>query len=175
MEVGSLLQVRGHGKFSPWIRLCCGGVHTHSMLYTYYNEVSEVKELIGGRITSLDDQYEWYEGCIDVFTVRREFYDSDKLWQVCCAMRRMAMYAGYNYMNIVNIALRHLPGFHLLFDDGVYDDRTECLKKKRLHCSEAVSAAFQWGLIDPCPETPNALVTPHMLTTSLLFEYSFSL
>lgn len=145
------------------------------MLYTYHNEVSECKETIGGRITSLDDQYEWYAGCIDVFVVRREFYDREKVWQVCTAMRRMAMYAGYDYMNIVNIALRHLPGFHLLFDDGVYDDRIEDLKKRRRHCSEAVCAAFAYGLIDPVPCWPDALVTPHDLSKSLLFEYSFSL
>lgn len=171
---GWLIQYRGNGWFSPWVRLCTGGVHTHSAMVTGFNEVSEVREFVGGRISTLDFQYERYATQMDFYSITRAFYDPVGVQLSIRYMRTMGMNSQYDWWNILTIALRRIPLFHLCFEDKPIDDPRD-LNDLTRHCSDAIALAYSLGLVDPVPRWPNRLVTPHDLTKSMLFHYEFSL
>lgn len=171
---GWLVQYRGRGLFSPWVRLCTGGVHTHSAMMTDFNEISEVREFVGGRITDLDFQVKRFNGQMDFYSVSRFYYDPVGMENTITYMRQMAESCSYDWSNIFLLAARRVPICHLLFHDRPIDDVADFHRLRR-HCSDAVSLAYQIGLADPVPRCPNRLVTPHDLTKSMMFVYEFSL
>lgn len=171
IENGDLLQFRGRGLISSWIRFATQGVHSHSAMARVdkrgYVDCLEVREFVGGRAVPLIGQVIGNPGQIDVFRPR-PLFDLNCLLAVN-KMRELTS-RSYGYAGIGNLLIQRLP---ILWRCSRLDTRDVVAgrESRSPFCSHAVSIAYQAGGVDPVPRKPDDLVTPADLTNSLLFDY----
>jgi hypothetical protein len=179
VDTGYLIQFRGEGLISDWIRLVSGGIHTHTAMVVRRDDgslaVAEMREFKGGRITSLYEQYRDHQWQMDFYKPNTEKYPELNLNDAAEAMKFICRNGQYSYLNLLKILIRRIPILWRFFDRGVDDDEMVNPDEKKWHCSDSVAAAYQYGGVDPVPAMPHELVSPSDLTNSLLFTYQFSL
>lgn len=180
VKPGWLIQYRGTGLISSWIRLVTGGIHSHTAMVVEIDKdgepiVAEVREFIGGRLSKLTFQWEQFGGHLDFYEPKTDHFPELNISATTIAMKQIALRAKYNYWNLAKILVRKLPFLWRFFDRGINDDLIVQIEDKRWHCSDSVAASYQFGGVDPVHYMPNDLVAPSDLTRSLLFDYRFSL
>lgn len=176
---GYVIQFRGSGLVSSWIKMVTGGIHSHTAMVVRKDDgslaVAEMREFKGGRITSLYEQWQSHAGSMDFYRPCVERYPELNLHDTSEAMKFLANNASYSYFNLAKILVRKLPILWRFFDRGIEDESVINVDDRSWHCSDSVAAAYQFGGVDPVPWMPSDLVSPNDLTKSLLFEYQFSL
>lgn len=173
-QPGWLILVRNNGLFSPLIRVATGGVYTHAAIVTNHDEVSEIKEFVGARITDFAFQQSQYTGRVDFYSISPEYHNLAGEYAACEVMRLMATKCKYDYRAIGRIAVRHIPIIRWFVRTDANDDGKFRWEDRRF-CSEAVCAAYQFGLRDPVPNWPTHLTSPVDLSRSLMFIYEFTM
>lgn len=181
-----LLQFRGSGLISDWIRMISGGApHSHSAMTKINSrglvDVMEIREFVGGRIRSLKWHAKYYKGRIDCFSPNHAHCWED-CWDPLGAAEKMhdLVNCKYGYRSALRIGLRHLPFVWRMFpvetDDMKVQVNGDSFLGVRPFCSHAVALAYrEGGNVDVVPRLPDYLVTPSDLTHSMFFEYRFSL
>ena len=171
LQNGDVLQYRGSGLISSWIRWLTHGVHSHSAMLRideHGGDVLEVREFKGGRAVPLLGEVARNGGRIDVFRPRVDVFAYD----ANAAVERMRDLTSrhYGYLGILRIFLQRMP-FVWRFMRASTADYERGAESCAPFCSHAVAMACSAGGVDPVPRKPDALVTPADLTCSLLFDY----
>ncbi len=174
LENGDILQYRGSGLISSWIRFATHGVHSHSAMLRVdefqHHDVLEIREFKGGRAVPLVGEVEKYPGRIDVFRPRDELFHYNRIKAVE-AMRELTA-RDYGYWGIARLAAQRVPFLWRFLRTSTKDIED---KGTAPFCSHAVALACRAGNVDPVPRKPDDLVTPADLTNSLLFDYRCTL
>lgn len=178
-----IAQFAGSGWLSRLIMNGSAGVHSHSAMCRRNKngkdtiDLLEVREFYGGRMRPLD-AYLSTPGRIDFFSPCKDGMYKDKFDPVGAvwAMRRLTAH-DYGYSGVLAAMARRVPLLWKIFPQVTSDKLPqEGDPAWEPFCSHAVAAAMQQGgLIDVVPRKPNWLVTPSDLTTSMFFDYEFSL
>ena len=172
IRTGDLLQFRGSGLISSWIRFATHGVHSHSALARVDNlgrvDCLEVRELKGGRAVPLLSEVIKNPNSIDVFRPRYDTFAFDA--DAAVSKMRELTARGYGYAGIFKLAIQRIP-IVWRFSRLRTSDIEQCNETRAPFCSHAVAIACQAGGVDPVPRKPDDLVTPNDLTFSLLFDY----
>lgn len=175
VQDGWLAQFRGTGWLSQLIQYGSGGVHSHSAMLARVNghvDVLEVVEWHGGRRKPLEYHVGRWPGVIDVFSFDRQRFAEFKPHDAVQAMRKLII-GDYGYWGVLRLALHKVPGVWRLWPLETNDLGSGTVGAP--FCSHAVVAACRLGGgIDPVPRKPDYLVSPNDLTTSLLFQYEFT-
>lgn len=175
VEDGSLAQYRGTGIISRWIQYATTGCHSHSAMIRRNGrgcDVLQIREFQGGSARPLESEVNRYPGMIDVFTLDLERWPE---FNVRGALKYMRDLTGrdYGYWGVAHLALLRIPYVRRLWRFTADDARDS---DSAPFCSHAVASAYRiGGGIDPVPRTPDDLVSPAHLTTSMLFKYQFTL
>lgn len=168
---GWLAQFRGKGWVSSLIQYSTGGIHSHTGMLARNNgtvDLLEVREFKGGRRVPLECQA--VKHTIDVFSVRDDIFDID-LDKSVKIMRQMTG-KKYGYRGIARLVLQKIPLVWRLWPLDV-DDGKEMPNAP--FCSHAVAASYRMGGVDPVPYKKDCYVTPRDLSSSLLFNYEFTI
>ena len=175
-----VMQVEGRSLISQWIRLASQGVHTHSAMFARTEDgvdVLEVREFHGGRRKPLDYHLR-QEGRFDCFSpcAHGLFKDRFRPHEAVSLMRKLTE-CDYGYRGILQMLLRRTPFIWRMYPEITIDTLPDDAPQMRQpFCSQAVCMACQYGGgVDPVPRCPNFLVSPGMLTTSMFFDYEFSI
>ena len=172
-----LCQVAGPSYLSRLIMLGTQGVHSHSAFFALneHNEVDilELTSWYGGRIKPLEyhltqaGRYDVFSPCRD--GIYRDKFDPEKAHQM---MHQLTCYE-YGWRGLLQMALRRVPLAWRLYPPLTTDMPNGGCRQP--FCSHAACTAYMAGGVDPVPHCPNWLVSPAMLTTSMFFEYEFSI
>lgn len=174
-----LLQWAGKGYLQSLIERGTQGVHSHSAMFRRNADSTiDVLELIhsGGACKPFDWYVDQASGRIDVFSPnaggRWPEFDAAK----CVATMRTLTCYQYSYFGLLGMALRRTPLIWRLFPQGdEYPDAAHP-EARQYFCSHACAMSYQYGGgVDVVPRCPNYKVAPAMLTTSMFFEYQFSI
>lgn len=172
-----LLQYRGIGPVSLAIQLATGSVHSHTALTQRVGEreidVLELREFVGGRRRTLQWHAAQNPGRIDVFQPNAGG-KWNKEWNAIetASMMRMLCDQDYGYWGIAKLILRRVPVIHRLMPSANFET---IIGHEQPFCSHAAAMAYVAGGVDPVPNLPSDRVTPGRLTTSLFFEYAFTI
>ncbi len=169
---GDLLLFRRRG----WIAAAGRGEHSHAAKAAWWDEdlfCLEVRAWCGGRAVTLSSQVRRFPGRIDVFQVNPEnrwpHYDRRGAVQY---MRRLAG-CDYGYLNLVLVALWHLPVVRRFLRAGA-DDRLG--GRRPPFCSQACAMADRLGGgVDPVPFLADRMTEPADLARSPFYRYQFTL
>jgi hypothetical protein len=169
-------QYRGTSYLSRLIQLGTSSVHSHSSMFrrTASGEVDvlELREFIGGRTKTLEYHAVESDRLIDVFAcnagIRWPHFKPD----LAVETMRFLCDRSYGYWGVTKLGLRKVPGLWRLFEITNADIESG---KQQPFCSHAVAWATTCGGVDPVPNCPSYLVTPGMLTTSMFYEYQFTI
>ena len=172
---GWIAQYRSGSFIGWWIGGATQGFHSHSAMLRRNNgavDVLQIREFQGGNAVPLESQVAKFPGKIDVFSIdAKHFPEFDGKGAV--DYMRVLTGRNYGYWGVVRLALLRVPFLRRLwrFDaDDAHDSG------QAPFCSHAVTSACRiGGGVDPVPRTPDDLVSPWMLTQSLLVNYEFSL
>ena len=176
IDSGWIGQYRGTSYLSQLIQLATTSLHSHSAMFRRNAsgniDVLELRELRGGRIKTIEHHASASPGLIDVFSCNAgNRWPSFKPIHAVEMMRFLAD-RRYGYWGVLQLALRRVPGIWRLFPITNQDATSGDLQA---FCSHAVAMATTAGGVDPVPNLPDYLVTPGMLTTSLFFQYEFTI
>ena len=178
-----IAQYAGHGFVSSLIAGGTQSVHSHSAMFRRNVngkttiDVLEIREFRGGQCRPLEYHLR-QRGRIDVFSTCRHGIYKDQ-FDAIGAVRAMRLLTQYDYgwKGIFNMLGRRIPGVWALFPSHTSDVvpiDDESIRQP--FCSHAVATATQvGGGVDVVPRMPNWLVTPGMLTTSMFYDYEFSI
>lgn len=176
IQSGWIGQYRGRSYLSRLIQLATMSVHSHSSMFRRNAngevDVLELREFQGGRIRTLEHHAEEANGLIDVFACNAGNRWPDFKPSTAIEMMRFLADKDYGYWNVTKLGLRRVPGLWRLFPLTNTDVQRGTSQP---FCSHAVAMATVYGGVDPVPNLPDYLVTPGMLTTSLFFEYQFTI
>lgn len=169
-------QFRGRSYLSRLIQWRTSSVHSHSAMFrrTFSGEVDvlELREFVGGRTKTLEYHAAESERLIDVFSCNAGIRWPHFKPQTACETMRFLCDRRYGHWNVAKLGLRKVPGLWRLFPIENKDIEGG---KQQPFCSHAVAWATTCGGVDPVPNCPDYLVTPGMLTTSLFYEYQFTI
>ena len=169
-------QYRGRSYLSKLIQLSTGSVHSHSAMFRRNSnggiDVLELREFKGGRIRTIEHHVEESNGLIDVFSCNAGIRWPNFRPDIAVETMRFLADRSYGYWGVAKLGLRKVPGLWRLFEVSNSDIETG---KTQPFCSHAVAWATRCGGVDPLPNLPSYLVTPGMLTTSLFYEYQFTI
>ena len=172
---GDLAQFRSRSLISYLIRVGSFGVHSHSGMIRRNGDeridLLEMYEGVGGRARPLAACVAEASGRIDIFRPNVERWPELNLNG---ATRHMRLLTGKRYgrYGLLLLAGMRAVGLRFLLHGLVYntDDQSQC--QRAPFCSHAVCEAYRiGGGVDPVPRTPDWMVVPAQLTTSLLFDY----
>lgn len=136
-------------------------------------DVLELREFVGGRRRTLEWHVLKFGGAIDVFSPNAGGrWDNE--WDPIRATARMRRLCDqdYGYWGVAKLALRSIPMIRRIFP--VEASKAESGQEAPF-CSQAVTLATMAGGIDPVPNLPSYRVTPGMLTTSMFYQYEFTI
>lgn len=173
-----LCQVAGASCLSRLIMLGTQGVHSHSAMFARNEEqqidVLELTSWYGGRTKPLG-YHVGQPGRYDVFRPCRDgiYQDVFNPQRAHDMMRELTQHE-YGWRGLLQMALRRVPVAWRLYPP-MTTDMPNGGAPRQPFCSHAVCTAYMAGGVDPVPHCPNWLVSPAMLTTSMFFEYQFSL
>lgn len=172
---GDLAQFRSRSLLSYLIRVGSFGVHSHSAMIRRNGDdridLLEMYEFAGGRARPLDACVAEAPGLIDIFRPNTDRWPELDLQG---ATNHMRLLTGKRYgrAGLLLLAGMRAVGLRFALHSLVYntDDAAECSRPP--FCSHAVCEAYRiGGHVDPVPRTPDYMVVPAQLTTSLLFDY----
>jgi hypothetical protein len=177
IQTAWLCQVAGASYLSKLIMHGTQGVHSHSAFFAHNEhqeiDVLELTSWYGGRIKPLayhlaqPGRYDVFSPCRD--GIYKGVFDPEKAHVM---MHRLTQYE-YGWPGLIQMALCRIPVLWRLYPPLTTDMPNGGAKQP--FCSHAVCTAYMAGGVDPVPRCPNWLVSPAMLTTSLFFEYEFSI
>ena len=169
---GDLLLFRRSGLIASAGR----SVYSHAAMADWWDGdlfCLEFRGFRGGRAVVLSSQVERYPGRIDVFACnpdcRRPNFDRRE------AARFMRRLTGrdYGWINLLGVAVLHVPVLRWIFKADTKDDRPVRLPP---FCSQAVAMAYRLGGgVDPVPNLADRMTEPADLARSRLFRYRFTL
>lgn len=172
---GDLAQFRSRSLLSYLIRVGSFGVHSHSGMIRRNGDdridLLEMYEGVGGRARPLDACVAEAPGLIDIFRPNLDRWPELDLDGATSYMRRLTG-KRYGRAGLLLLAGMRAVGLRFLLHPLAYntDDTAPCQRPP--FCSHAVCEAYRvGGGVDPVPRTPDWMVVPAQLTTSLLFDY----
>jgi hypothetical protein len=175
IQSGWMAQYRVKGLTGTLIQYGTGGVHSHTaMLRKNCDGTVDVMQMIlsGGDISTLEHEAEKHEGRIDVFSTREDLWPFIRGDRAVDYMRRIVDNR-YGYLGVWRLLFRKVPLLWRLYP-LTHDDLAE--SHSAPFCSHAYCTAWRrGGFFDPVPRRPDWMVTPNDLTSSLFFNYEFSL
>lgn len=132
--------------------------------------VLEVREWVGGRVSSLASQVRRYPGLIDVYRPDGYAYDSGGADYF---MRCVVLNTGYGWWNIFRASLMHVVGVRLFVSPSLDDLERD---QHPPFCSQAcVMADRLGGGYDPVPNLADRHVDPNDLARSPFYRPLFTL
>lgn len=170
-------QCTSTGFISRVIRHGTQGVHSHSMLFARNGGVDalELREFKGGQRRTLTYHVS-QSGRIDVFSPDISRWPEFDAAGAVAAMRQLTNQE-YGWLGIWRMTARRVPFLWYLYPPSTTDTLpTADAPIPQPFCSHAVSLALhQGGGVDVVPRQPHATVSPAQLTTSLFFQYEFTI
>lgn len=172
---GDLLQFRSRSLISYLIRVGSHGVHSHSAMLRRNGDdrldVLEMYEGAGGRARPLEAAVQEAPGRIDVFRPDANRWPELDLAGATSHMRRLTG-KRYGRGGLLMLAAMRAVGLRFLLHRLAYNTDDRAVSDRPPFCSHAVCESYRiGGHVDPVPRTPDWLVTPAQLTTSMLFNY----
>lgn len=176
---GDLAQFRSRSLCSYLIQVGCQGVHSHSAIVRRNGDqrvdLLEMVERVGGRAVPL-----WSRVCecparIDIFRPDQARWPELDLDRTTAYMRELTGQR-YGRAGMLTCAAMRALGLRFLLHRLARQTDDALEARQAPFCSHAVCSAYRLGGgVDPVPRTPDHLVVPAQLTTSLLFEYVLTL
>ncbi|WP_428303886.1 hypothetical protein [Lacipirellula sp.] len=184
LQAGDLLLFRGvvfswrdpRTYTSKLICIASRGIHSHAAKLAFWGGlpfVAEVREMVGGRIVTLDSQVRRYPGRIDVYQAN---------WRNCHAefnrvgvVRYMLELAGcsYGWRSLLAAAPLHLPFIRWRVTPNV-DDASRPVGMP--FCSQACAMADRiGGGVDVVPNLADEITEPGDMARSDFYRYAFTL
>lgn len=154
------------------------GVHSHAAKVSFWNGrpdnllcCVEVREWVGGRVSSLASQVRRFPGLIDVYRiVDWQNYNRDGADYF---MRCVALNTRYGWWNVARASLLHLAGFRLFVEPNMDDEARDHWPP---FCSQAVAMADRiGGGVDVVPNLADRLTEPTDLARSAAYRPLFTL
>lgn len=172
---GDLAQFRSRSLLSYLIRVGSFGVHSHSAMIRRNGndriDLLEMYEFAGGRARPLEACVAEAPGLIDIFRPNKSRWPELDLQGATDHMRLLTG-KRYGRAGLLMLAGMRAIGLRFLMHGRVYNTNDTEQSDRPPFCSHAVCEAYRvGGGVDPVPCTPDYMVTPAQLTTSLLFQY----
>ena len=177
LQAGDLLLYRADNTLADLAIADAGrGPWCHAAMLDFYEgqwSILETLQHCGGRRMPLADAVAKNPGHWDLFSA-----DPDNRWPEFnryLAIEKMRQFVGmpYGWAGLARLALARLPVLGRLLWPVDTDDDTP--SKLPPFCSQAVSAAYRGGGIDPVPHLADAFTEPSDLGRSMFFQYTMTL
>jgi hypothetical protein len=172
---GWIAQYRGNSFIGWWIAGATIGFHSHSAMLRQSGgrcDILQIREFQGGNAKTLASEVARNPGRIDIFSIDAKHFPEFNGRSAVEYMRELTG-RDYGYWGVLRLALLRVPLVRRLWRFDA-DDAHDSGQKP--FCSHAVTSACRiGGGVDPVPRTPDDLVSPWMLTQSLLYHYEFTL
>lgn len=150
------------------------GIHSHAAKASWWGEnlcCLEVREWVGGRVSSLASQVERYPGLIDVYRVTDSYQFNRE--GADYVMRCIALNTRYGWWNLYQASLLHLFGVRLFVEPNLDDTYHDSYPP---FCSQATAYADRvGGGIDPVPNLADKITEPTDLARSAAYRPLFTL
>ena len=176
IQPADLLLYRGTGIVSRVVSIASMSAYTHAAKVSVLDGspyVVEIRELIGGRITSLRKQVATYPGRIDYYRANPD--DRWPNYNRLGADRYMRDLTDYPYglRHLWTAAMCHLPVVRIWFGVPSEEDVADGHPP---FCSDACSLADRiGGGVDPVLHTSDRQTKPSDLARSHFYQYQFTL